>query len=144
MCGSEDQLYRVKIEDTLLNVCKSCSGFGKVINPIQPPQKPTAEVTVQPVRKEKILAVVGDCASLIREKRESLGLNQDDFAKKLNEKVSVIHNIETARFRPSIDLARKFESMLRINLIEQIEEGDEKIEATKSNSFTIGDFIKVK
>jgi len=144
MCGSEEQLYKTEIEDTMLNVCKGCAEFGKIVKPIQPKKVIIKEEEKPVPQNETIMVIVDDYSQIIRQKREKLGLNHEDFAKKMNEKVSVIHNIETGRYKPNIDLARKFERFLNVKLIEQHEEEFEKTEATKSDSFKIGDFIKIK
>jgi putative transcription factor len=73
-----------------------------------------------------------------------LGIKQEDAAKKLSEKVSILHNLETGRREPSIPLARKLENFYGIKLIEVSKE--EKIEKSKSNSeeITLGDVITIK
>jgi putative transcription factor len=154
MCGTiEEPLFRVVVEGTELSVCKKCTKFGKVIAPIRTEQHKMASVhTVHkvgtknevPQRKEIIEVIVEDYGSIIRAAREKLGLNQEDFAKKLNEKLSLIHNMEINRFKPNIELARKLEKLLRVKLVEQAEESSGELPKVKSNTFTLGDFIKVK
>jgi len=146
MCGKETRLFKAEIEGSMLNVCEACSRHGKVISTIKEPVKGKKEEKSKaeaPTGPELILSVVPDYNEIIKSKREQLGLNQEDFAKKLNEKVSIIHKIETGHFKPGLESARKLEKILRIKLIEQIELKEEKKEKIKSDSFTIGDFIKV-
>ena len=71
-------------------------------------------------------------------------MTQKELARKLNEKVSIIHKMETSSFEPNISLARKLEKFLKIKLIELHEEVHKKETRAKSDAFTIGDFIKVK
>ena len=74
-----------------------------------------------------------------------MGLKQEDFANKINEKVSLIHHIETGRHEPSIELTRKLERFLRIKLIVEHEEThDTAKKEGRPESFTLGDFIKIK
>lgn len=152
MCGSEEAVLKADVEGTELNLCKKCSKFGSVISEIK---RPVEEKAKKKELRERILIekkpepeivqiIVPEYAKLIREKREKLGLGQKDFAMKINEKESLIHNIETGRFEPSIKLAKKIEKFLKINLIEEYKEGKEGLQKIKSNEFTIGDFIKVK
>ena len=147
LCGSEEELFLAEIEGTKLNVCKNCSRFGKIIG------KTKTEGTQKIKRTEKIMAVpekeivqiiTKDYSNLIKEKRESLGLKQKELAKKIAEKESVIHKVESGHVEPSISLARKLEKTLGIRLIE--EEKVEKVtkEKTKDSGITIGDLFKSK
>lgn len=147
MCGAKTKLFKTLIESTEMNVCRECSKFGKVIAEVKEPEKPK---TIKKIIKDagpqvEILQVIAeDYAKKIKDTREKLGLNQKDFAKKINEKQALIRKIETDNFEPNISLARKLEKFLKIRLIEQHEEIHEKSAKTESSAFTIGDFIKVK
>jgi len=143
MCGSEGKLYKAVIEDAELNVCHECSKFGKVTGVIE--QEKQNEMTAKSSDKpetEIMKIIVEDYASKIRKKRESLGLKQEEFAKKISEKESLIQKIESGHFEPSIGLAKKIASFLKIRLVEEYEEKHEKQVQSKTNSFTLGDFIK--
>ena len=148
LCGAKtENLFRAIVEGTELNVCKDCAKYGKVIEkkPIKPVEerKEYVKKSAEP-EKEIIQVIVPDFAQRIKKKRESLGLKQKDFAKKISEKESLIHNIETGSFKPSISLAVKLEKFLKIKLIEEYEEEHKKSSETKAEGFTIGDLIKVK
>ncbi|MCS7126315.1 MAG: multiprotein-bridging factor 1 family protein [Aigarchaeota archaeon] len=60
---------------------------------------------------------VEDFGRLIREAREKMGLTQEDLAKQLNEKVTVIRKIEAGEFNPSIELVKKIERLLKIKIL---------------------------
>lgn len=147
MCGSEGKLYKAIIESAQLNVCHECSKFGKVIGVINQEEidKVTAKENenVEP-QKEIMDIIVEDCAEKIKKKREQLGLKQEELAKKINEKESLIQNIESGHYEPSIGLAKKIQGFLKIKLIEEHEELHERQKATKTDAFTIGDLIKTK
>jgi len=146
LCGAEtENLFRAIVEGTELNVCKDCAKYGKVIEkkPIKEETKKQLTKTIEP-EKEIIQVIVPDFAQRIKKKRESLGLKQKEFAKKISEKESLIHNIETGSFEPSISLAKKLERFLKIKLIEEYEEEHKKGSKTKTGGFTVGDLIKVK
>ncbi|MBW2977464.1 multiprotein bridging factor aMBF1 [Candidatus Woesearchaeota archaeon] len=147
MCGSEERVYKTNIEGSILNVCKACSKFGTVIAPVREEIEVRREREIKEIEKEPekeiIELVVGDFADRIRRKREELGLKQEDFAKKLNEKESVIHKLETGEFKPSLDMARKLEKVLGIKLVEEYEE-EGKATKTESAELTVGDLIKIK
>jgi putative transcription factor len=144
MCGAQAKLFRAMIEGTQMDVCRDCSKFGKVIAEVkEEPKKEKPKKEEVPAR-ELIQVIVEDYAEKIKKGREKLGLKQEEFARKLNEKESLIQKIETGSFEPSISLARKLEKILKIRLVEQHEEVRQKGTATKDETFTIGDFIKVK
>ena len=149
MCGKDDYLLRVIIEGTELNVCKSCSRFGKVLGNYRPevkhriqeakkqkPQVPAVE-TIQLVRE--------DYAQIIKQKREQLNLTQEEFAKKLNEKHSFLQSIEAGKHMPSLELSRKLEKVLGILLVEEHKELHEgNLKQQSSGVMTFGDIIKLK
>ena len=145
MCGSEGKLYKAIIESAHLNVCHECSKFGKVIGVVKQEDinKATANETTEP-QKEIMDLVVEDYAEKIKKKREQLGLKQEELAKKINEKESLIQNIESGHYKPPIGLAKKIQGFLKIKLIEEHEELHERQKATKTDTFTIGDLIKIK
>ena len=65
-----------------------------------------------------MLATTSTWIGWIRNKRDELGLKQEDFAKMLNEKESIIHKLETGEFKPSLKLAKKLEKKFGLKLIE--------------------------
>lgn len=145
MCGSEGKLYRAIIEDAQLKVCHECSKFGKVTGIIQQIPDKTIQNDVKREPEAEVMdVIVEDYAEKIRKKRESFGLKQEEFAKKINEKESLVQKIESGHFEPSINLAKKIQRFLKIKLVEEHEEKYEKQTSTKTDSFTIGDFINVK
>ena len=75
------------------------------------------------------LELVEDFGELVRRARIKLGLTQQDLAAQLNEKLTVIKKIEAGQFRHSIQLARKLEKFLKIQLLAPVEE--ESIELVK-------------
>ncbi|MAG08060.1 TIGR00270 family protein [Candidatus Woesearchaeota archaeon] len=147
LCGKETNLFLADIEGTELNVCSNCSKFGRVIKEIRAeekekkPKEEKNQITEEP---EIIDSIVADYAEIIRKKREQLGLKQEDFAKKISEKESTVHHLEIGKLEPSIELARKLERLLKINLIETIEVEQEKTKQEKSDVLTIGDILKTE
>ncbi len=147
MCGAKTKLFRTAIESTEMNVCRDCSRFGKVIGEIKeelPLKKIREEKRTSQPEVELFQVIAEDYAEKIKNGREKMGLTQKDFAKKLSEKESIIHKMETGSFEPNINLTRKLEKFLKIRLIEQHEEIHKKGTASKSDSLTIGDLIKIK
>ena len=143
MCGKQSNLVVALIEGVELNVCKECAKFGKILREAKPEKIKIKKEKPKP-EKEKIQIIVDDFAEIIKNKREKIGLSQKDFAKKINEKVSLIHNIECGKFMPSIELAKKLEKALGIKIIEEYEEKHDRLKTEKAQGLTIGDVIKVK
>ena len=148
MCGTETEgLFKTNIEGSELNVCENCSKFGKVISEVRikeiKPKKVKEDKTYGP-ENEIVFVIVEDYAEKIRKRREELGLKQEDFAKKINEKQALIHKIETGHFEPSVELTRKIERFLKVRLIEKKEVVHEKASKEKEGYFTIGDIINIK
>ena len=85
--------------------------------------------------------MVKDFHKVIRKSREKKKLTQEDLAKKLKEKASVIKRIEDG-WEPSVKLIEKIERFFGIKLREKIEEN---ILGKKSDSrsLTIGDIVEV-
>ena len=101
MCGSEGKLYKAIIEGAELNVCQECSKFGKVISVIKQETAVKKKVAkakeVKEPEQEIMQLIVEDFAEKIKKKRESLGLKQKEFAKKIGEKESLVQKIESGK-----------------------------------------------
>lgn len=158
MCGIDSNIFIAEVEGTRMNVCKDCSKFGKIIKTIRPEVEKKIELHERRLKrlKEKtepeiITVIVEDYPQIIRGKREEIGMRQKEFARFIAEKESLLHNLETGKQGPSLDLARKLERLLKIKLIESIEDDYRQITVEKStgkvggeSGFTLGDFIKKK
>ena len=150
---------RVLIEGAKITVCQSCAKQGKIlydsskrsdqIKSISPkPSKPT-KLFREAERFEKT-EVVNNYAQLIHKTRISVDLNQDQFAKKLNEKPSLIRRIEAGKVEPTLELAKKIEKVYHIKLITEPDKIEPSMQGSeymkKSTGSTLGDiaFIKKK
>lgn len=146
MCGKEtEDIYTALIEGTSLKVCERCAKHGKIIEKTKPkiiPKK--AAAAPKPAETEFVEAIVDDFAKKIRDARTKSGLTQKEFARKINEKESMLHKMETGTFLPPIPLAKKLQKILQIKLVEETEE--EKTEMPKEGkggALTIGDILKL-
>ncbi|MEK6949694.1 MAG: multiprotein bridging factor aMBF1 [Nanoarchaeota archaeon] len=145
MCGDNGKLYKVIVEGAELALCKECSKFGKVMGAIQQDELHLAKKAIKEAQPENIQLLVEDYAEKIKRKREQLGLSQKELAERLNEKESVLQKIESGHFEPPIDTAKKIEKLLNIKIIEEREEKyEDKGPKARTETFTIGDFIKIK
>jgi putative transcription factor len=158
MCGKTGTLYKAEIEGVRMNVCENCARHGKVFHEIRqenPKEKAKEEKRVREIleRKESArkpevtLLIVKDYSSRIKNARERKGLKQEDFAKKINEKESLLHMLESGHMEPNIELARKLEHALGIRLIEEFVEQPNELKGEKPKAdgpMTLGDVINIK
>ena len=138
MCGKEGPVAPTRVEGSTLQLCDKCGKYGQVL------ARPSAPISRKVVLRnvEPTLGIVSDYAAKIRKARERVGLTQKDLAMKLNEKESVIHNLEASHLEPPLDLARKLEKLLHITLVEEEQGGIVPVATTKSGGLTIADIIK--
>ena len=144
LCGKDTELFTAVVEGTQLKVCTTCGKFGKVLRRAEVPtaRKPAA-VKREPVMVEQ---VVSDYAQRIRSAREKQGLTQQDFAKKVMLKESLLHKMETGSYEPPIDLAQKLEKLLHVTLVEIRQESAIVAQEKEKRpaGLTIGDILKLK
>ena len=138
-----DYLSRAIVEDVMMEVCENCGKFGKVVSS----GKSLINLTEKKViMKHKPIeeSIAGNYHNIIKKAREDKGLKQEELAKSVAEKESIIHKIETGSLKPSIILAKKLEHFLNINLVELVEEKKEISFNLKDSEMTIGDMLKTK
>lgn len=149
MCGKKGAgEKKVKIEGTLMAVCTLCAAYGEEVSL---PKKVSAKIIrnyapkkfVDPDEQKRIIPHAG---TLIKQAREKKGLKQEQLAKKLNEKESLIHNIEAGKFKPSLKTINKLEKFFELSLTEnnQLSNNHEEF-STRENSdegLTMGDILK--
>lgn len=137
MCGRESEsLVRVKVEGSVLEVCTPCSRFGKTLAPTPgavgggPTGGGGGNHDVQErlgshqkrMTERDLYAELPDLeldpqwSRKVREAREKLGLTQEQFGAKINEKVSVVHKLESGGMVPPDALVKKLERTLKIRL----------------------------
>ncbi|MDP2906487.1 MAG: multiprotein bridging factor aMBF1 [Nanoarchaeota archaeon] len=150
MCGGEKlHLYKAIVEGSILSVCERCKKFGEVISIEKPKIEEHKQEKQKPKAKpeeEKQEIIVDDYSWKIRKAREEKEMTQEELAKALAEKESMIHKIESNQMTPSLQLAKKLEQFLRINLIEEFDPNKAPAKELdfKDEAITIGDLIRLK
>ncbi|WP_456484445.1 multiprotein bridging factor aMBF1 [Methanopyrus kandleri] len=149
----------VKVEGSELRVCEECAKFGReVVKPrprretgrVQRERRPRRRPTGARRRPRGFdpfsegLEVVPDYDERVREARERKGWSQEDLAKKIGEKVSVIRRIESGKMEPDVELARKLERVLEIELLERVSEEDTGSVGIGSGELTLGDVVEIR
>ncbi len=146
-CGKGGQLFDADIEGTVLVVCTDCAKFGKVLRKHSTKDNFTqkfVETKKKVVESEPQKIIVSNYSSIIKKAREKMGLNQEDFAKLLQEKVSLIQHWESGKMEPSILVAEKIEKQLKIKLVD-VYRDDLTLETKEARGpLTIGDIIKLR
>ena len=118
LCGRNPAVYDCEIEGTRMKVCQECSRFGSV--------KGKSNVRIVVSEQKKIVSndpeyiFVQSYGLLVKNAREKLGLNQEDFAKSINEHKSLVHQVESEHIKPSIIFARKLERALKIKIVDEV------------------------
>lgn len=142
MCGLKtEKLNSIKTEGTIMKVCDGCTKFGEVMNN---KSQHNSKKFKHNRREEVEEVLVQDYSQKIKSARESKNLKQAELAKELNEKESLIHQIESGHFRPRLVTAKKIEKFFGINLIEKVKEIQIQKEENNDEGLTIGDLIKKK
>ncbi len=159
LCGAPEAQTTAQVEGVQLKVCRNCQKHGSVKKkssnyrgPSNQGHNPQEKLVIREGPEQKL---VSNFKTLMREAREKRNLNNEDFAKLLQEKESTVAKWESGSMRPPILAAIKIGRILRLNFIEKEDipieqsanpEKSERVNHNKSVSdeLTIGDFIKVR
>jgi uncharacterized protein (TIGR00270 family) len=154
ICGKRDSLFNVEIEGSVLVVCESCAVHGKklskvivddVVSSSSNTKVKKSKIKMRVEREEPVILLVDNFNLLIKNKRERLNLKQEELAKHINEKESLIQQIESKKIEPSIKVAEKLEVFLKIKLLEvykpEVQAGSSQKER---GPVTLGDVINIK
>ena len=137
LCGSKNANRKTKIDNAIMTTCEDCVRFGQEIPTVELRQ--VRKVVAPLAGMEK--SIKSDFHKIIKSERARRNLTQEELAKKLNEKPSIIKRIEDG-WEPSINTLKKFEKFFNIKLTEEVEE--KQIEKkTDRNILTIGDVAEV-
>jgi putative transcription factor len=158
MCGIEvPRTKLVMVEGAAVQVCGKCERFasspavktkeGVVLLPdvaerLDTREKRRKERDIYEKAGEPELAM--DYHERIRLGRQKLGMSQEELGKLINERKSVIIQVEKGEMTPTDSLVHKLEKTLNITLKEVMEDTGEIKKADNSRGLTLGDFIKVK
>jgi putative transcription factor len=128
------------VEDTILEVCEDCLKYGELIETKPIRMEKFKEI---PIVKEEEIVIIDNYGKKIIEAREKIKLAREEFAKKINEKESVIKRVENEEMKPDDKLAEKIEKFLEIKL--RVPYEIKKIETKPiKGELTIGDVVEVE
>lgn len=152
VCGKRvEKTIRISYEDIEVNVCPSCfeklGRRARIIEETRMREAPAQRREVKPrlVKSSKIesMDIVENYGELVRKARQERGWTQEVLAQKLRVSVDVVKRIESEKYKPPIDLARKIEKLLKIKLLVSTEE--EPLEETPGiRGATLGEVVVVR
>ena len=172
MCGTETSSpNRVKIEGAELDVCDNCTDFGTEVTTEDSSSSTSTKYSTGSSSSSSSSSsststsssssgggggrrrdmfddmdeLAQDYDDRIRNARESAGMSQEELAKKLNEKASLIRKLEHGDTLPSDDVQRKLEGELDISL--SASGGSEVTEwegGSSTGEYTLGDVVERK
>jgi putative transcription factor len=151
VCGAEirgEPYYRI-IEGGRMTVCGRCARFGTTDWDPSRPQVRRTSVRPAPRRPRneleaaEVMELVADYGIIIKKARQKKGLSVEDFARMINEKESVVKNLEREEFTPDPKLVRKIRNTLHIELFEAPETGTRtQVTSRPTSRRTLGDLLK--
>ncbi len=144
ICGKITELVKCSVEGCEMSVCRNCARFGSVTEREPETKAAGAKQIRPPAKQDEEEPVIVGASVKVKDARERKGLTQEQLAKAVAEKESVIHRIESGAMMPTLATAEKLERFLGIKLIEKIWKNEGAVNETKSESFTIGDLIMKK
>jgi putative transcription factor len=169
MCGAETASPKtIKVEGAELDVCDNCADFGTEVKTQQSSSTSTKYSTSSSSGQsststgssgssggsrsrrrdmfDDMEEIAQDYDDRIRNARESTGLSQEDLAKELNEKASLIRKLEHGDILPSDSVQKKLEKKLDISLTAGSSGADDEewSGGSSTGSYTLGDVVKRK
>ncbi|WP_266079793.1 multiprotein bridging factor aMBF1 [Haladaptatus caseinilyticus] len=170
MCGAETASpKKIKVEGAELDVCDNCADFGTEVKTQQTSSTSTKYSTSSSSGKssgststsrsssggsrsrpsdmfDDMDEIAQDYDDRIRNARESDGLSQEDLAKELNEKASLIRKLERGDMLPSDSVQKKLEKKLDISLNAGSSGADDEewSGGSSTGGTTLGDVVKRK
>ncbi len=141
VCGKRivGKRYKIVVEGSELTVCEKCKDLGVEAKQVKVVVKKKKKVS-RPIVED--YEIVENFHEIIRREREKRGWTQEDLAKKVQEKVTLIRKIEKGEIAPEKDVIEKLERVLGVKLMERVEEV--KVQKSKSVTPTLGDVVVIR
>ena len=164
MCGARivGRPYRAIVDGVEMILCERCylkltrSGRAQPVRPrptVTAPRRTTTPVlprkpSMPAVRRRRrgtieMYDIVEDYGERIRRAREARGWSLRVLAQKLRISETMLRRIEQEKMKPSIDLARRIERVLKIELLIPTEI-DEEFESPPPGALTLGDVVVIR
>jgi len=150
ICGKEikGKGFKIVVESSELTVCVRCKEYG--VEELSTASQHGIARVVRRERKSEVRAkpivfteeLVENYNEIVRREREKRGWSQEELAKRIQEKESLIRKIENAEITPEPDVIEKLERIFDVRLREKVQEV--KVESRKEIVPTLGDVVVIK
>jgi len=125
ICGrTSENRTAIHVSGVEFRVCNNCLNLGPVVRQAAASaagtikkQNSVVETNIAPIVHSEEEFLIDNYGEMVRQAREILKLKQSDVARRINEKESVIHGVETGKHTPDFKLARKFETFYGVKLV---------------------------
>ncbi len=144
ICGREirGKRYRIIVEGSEMTVCEFCKDLG-VEKPVVQQKRGTVKKFKPRTDVDLGDELVEDFHVIVKREREKRGWSQEELAKRIQEKASLIRKIENAEITPEPEVVEKLERLFGIRLRESVE--DVKVETRKVElTPTLGDVVVIR
>jgi len=138
LCGREATLVPVSVGGSKLSVCGKCTRFGTVLTTRTLTSKHTSSFAPD------LNELASDFSSRIRKARQKKGWDQEELARKIFEKKSVILKLENGHLTPSERLVKKLQKALGISLSGSKSSDEETPVVRPRGPVTMADLIDFK
>lgn len=141
ICGKEaEKLNKALVEGSIVDVCDRCVKFGTKIQ--------EREIYYRPIKrkiefKEPDTEIISHYGKMISKTREDKGLTREEFARRINEKESVVKRIEEEAILPNGQLIKKIESFLGVKLLQMYKEEKKHKGKKVRPELTVGDIVEI-
>jgi len=160
VCGSE--IYgpprRIVIEGSRLLVCARCSNLGepdlkreeRTFDSTLPTPKPLGvpkaakPTSTRLPREVEELEISDDFPNIIKRAREKIRMSQQDLARAVKERLSIIQKIELGKMSPDLKLTHELEHTLKVRLLLPRSEPETPTDRSGKSGLTLGDVIQYK
>lgn len=145
MCGKSTATVLAVVEAVEMNVCSSCAKFG-IAKKQQNRRKFSSRKTFQKLDPHEEQKIVDNFAVIIRASREKQQLTQEQFAEKINERVSIVAKWEHGDLQPPLSVARRLQRVLHCKLLDSDDKEKKSVALQKRDVLTptLADVVKIR
>lgn len=149
VCGAETgRVHEVMMEGSVVKTCDSCKDLGEEVDKKGAQRRSSSKKPAGGGRRgrsiyDEMEELVDDYPSRIRAAREGLGMTQEELAKRINEKRSLVRKLEKGDKVPEDDVVTKLEGALDVELHGELGEADFE-PGSGGGDVSFGDVVRIK